>query len=188
MKRSQMEILGLAVVFILLIFGLLIYLRLSVNDEGSKDDFVQPKLSASVLNSMLKTSVRCDVNTVYSITDLLKDCADRGLRRISDCPLNDPSLIDQYKGNKFDNNDNLISCPLADHMLNVMLNETLRKYQLPTYLNIKVDAIEFLTINSTYNVNGRPRDCKIDTTQREPAVQPFELSVDTLIIQFGICY
>lgn len=41
MKRSQMEILGLAVVFILLIFGLLIYLRLSVNDEGSKDDFVQ---------------------------------------------------------------------------------------------------------------------------------------------------
>jgi hypothetical protein len=73
-RKSQMEILGLAFVFIILIFGLIIFLRLAKSPSDTSAKFTDPHLAASTVSSMLKTSVQCGYYT-YSVTDLLKDCA-----------------------------------------------------------------------------------------------------------------
>ena len=104
-RKSQMEILGLAFVFIILIFGLIIFLRFSVNDQKDKSMFTDPQQAASIISSMLKTSVECG-NYDYSVTNLLRDCA---MTQRIDC-------------------DGNTSCYVANETITQLLHETLAKY------------------------------------------------------------
>ncbi len=72
--KSQMEIMGLAVIVILISLG--IFFIITINKEGSniKKSFTQTQLASNILSSMLRTTtLDCSRN---SINQLLKDCAE----------------------------------------------------------------------------------------------------------------
>ena len=72
-KKSQMEIMGLAIVILLLIIGMLFVVRFMFREPAEfKAEFTQTQLASNTLNAFLKS------NTSYcsgmSITGLLEDC------------------------------------------------------------------------------------------------------------------
>ena len=72
-KRSQAEILGLAVVFILIVVGILFYIKYSAKEaDTSKQEFLESNMASNMLNSVLKTTTQCKDATV---NDLVQDCA-----------------------------------------------------------------------------------------------------------------
>lgn len=107
MKRSQMEIMGLAVIIILLALGLLFVVRFMILKEPSqiKNSFTQTEMAANLVNSVLKTSSGC---LGMSISEVLKDCA------VSQTP------------EVCENGDN--TCVFANSSLTVIFNETLIKF------------------------------------------------------------
>jgi len=73
MKRAQMEIMGLAVIMILVILGFVFGMRFLKSDDITfGQDFEQKTLATSFLNTMLGTTSNC-----YSATfrELIQDCA-----------------------------------------------------------------------------------------------------------------
>lgn len=74
-KRAQMEILGLAIVVVLVILGMLFVIKfMSLQEPGNlRQPVVQSQTAASYITAYLKTNVPdCRGLTV---TDLLQDCA-----------------------------------------------------------------------------------------------------------------
>ena len=74
MKKGQQEIMGLAIVIILIIIGLLYMAKFSFNKESSYEDYGQSELASGMLAALLATTSR-DCNWL-SISDILQDCAD----------------------------------------------------------------------------------------------------------------
>ena len=182
-----MELLGLAFLFVIVIFGLLIYLSMTShkNTSFSKDKYLQPKIASSILDAMLKTQIKCGTTT-YSLTDLLKDCMDPTRQRIS-CP--QYNYIPGYSQHLVDENINIPSCNISENMLERMLSQTFGKYKVGYYLVIKSlgndgsqDSGENLfqnKFNTTY--------CGEQFRHASPAVQPFELSSGSMEIDLGMC-
>ena len=69
-----MEILGLAVVVVILLVGILIFAKVGLNKPSqSRNDFVSSELASNTINTFLKTSAKdCSQLTM---SDLLYDCA-----------------------------------------------------------------------------------------------------------------
>ena len=74
MKRGQHEIMGLAVVIILIIIGLLYTAKFSSNKGFSYGDYKQSELASGMLTTLLATTSR-DCNGL-SLKEILQDCAD----------------------------------------------------------------------------------------------------------------
>jgi len=75
-KKSQMEIMGLAIIVVLLTLGILFVVQFVVVKEPSdiKKTFTRSQMAANMLNSILRTNSKdCFGNT---ISQLLKDCAE----------------------------------------------------------------------------------------------------------------
>lgn len=73
-KKSQMEIMGLAVVVVLIVLGLLFAVKfiLFKPEESVRKDYTNTQLSANILNTILNTNTPCNG---ISIEDLLKDAS-----------------------------------------------------------------------------------------------------------------
>ena len=77
-KKAQMEILGLAIVVVLLILGMVFVIEFIVTKKPSnlKKDIVESQVASNYLSTYLDTSVpECNSLT---ITELLQDCAAQG--------------------------------------------------------------------------------------------------------------
>ena len=81
-RRAQMEILGLAIIVVLIMMGVLFAIQfvLKAPSEELAQDYERSELAASLLTTMLGTTTNCRQATV---TELLQDCARS--QRIS-CP------------------------------------------------------------------------------------------------------
>ena len=80
-RRAQMEIMGLAIIMILVILGVLFGLKyLTSEPEEFKQEFEEKALATSFLNTMLGTTSECHQAT---FRELVQDCAQGGLVR---CP------------------------------------------------------------------------------------------------------
>ena len=76
MKRAQMEIMGLAIIIILVILGLLFGLKyLQKKPTEFQQEFEQKTLATSFLNTMLGTTSLCHKAT---FRELVQDCAQGG--------------------------------------------------------------------------------------------------------------
>ena len=74
MKKGQQEIMGLAIVILLIILAVLVIAKLSPNKEFYfKKEYEQSELASGMLNALLTTTTR-DCNWL-SIGDILQDCA-----------------------------------------------------------------------------------------------------------------
>ena len=82
MKKAQTEIIGLAIVVILLIIGMTFVIRFMIAQEpvDIKKQFTQAEIASNTLNTFLKsTSQNCND---LSMTELLQDC---GQSEIIEC-------------------------------------------------------------------------------------------------------
>ncbi len=76
MKKAQMEVMGLAIIVILITLGLLFVVKFVVLKEPSeiKKTFTRSQMAANMLNSILKTNSKDCYGATISY--LLRDCAD----------------------------------------------------------------------------------------------------------------
>lgn len=74
-KRAQTEILGLAIVVIIIILGVVLSLRFIKPNQTQdlKDTFTDSTLASNMLNVMLKTTIECKD---LELKTLLQDCAE----------------------------------------------------------------------------------------------------------------
>lgn len=75
MKKSQTEIMGLAIVVILIILGMTFFIKFKLNVEpvDYRKPFLYSQIASNTLNTLLK-STSADCNGL-SITELLQDCS-----------------------------------------------------------------------------------------------------------------
>ena len=76
MKLAQTEIIGLAIVVILVILGMAFVTRFKMTEEPAqhKKEFTQAELATNMLNTFLRTT--SDDCSEYSMTELLQDCGE----------------------------------------------------------------------------------------------------------------
>jgi hypothetical protein len=77
MRKAQMEILGLAIVVVLVLVGLVFAVRFIIlkDDTSFRDPFLSSEIASNTINTFLKTNSR-DCNDL-TMTELLQNCAQR---------------------------------------------------------------------------------------------------------------
>jgi hypothetical protein len=77
MKKAQTEIMGLAILIILIILGMTFIIRFTMSREqiDVKEQFTQSQLASNMLNTFLETNAQdCD----YTMLELLRNCGQGG--------------------------------------------------------------------------------------------------------------
>ena len=84
-KQAQMEIMGLAIVVVLLVLGMLFMVKfvLFKPQESYRADYTTTQLAANMINTILNTNTECNK---ISISELLQDAA-KDYPRINNCPV-----------------------------------------------------------------------------------------------------
>ena len=115
-KKAQMEIMGLAIIIILVSLAMLFIVQFVILRQPTdiKEKFTHKQLAKNTINTMLSTTSNCKF---ISIEDLLIDCAEGGFIQ---CP----------GGN---------SCTHSSSIIQEVLDNTLDKWNKKYYLTIKAD-------------------------------------------------
>ncbi|MEM2915897.1 MAG: hypothetical protein QXT19_00860 [Candidatus Woesearchaeota archaeon] len=115
--KGQMEIMGLAIIIILVSLGLLFAVRWMLKPPVVEPQRVEESvLAANFLSTMLGTTTECNKRTVR---DLLQDCAlTQGVTKCG----------------------GLSSCDYAKKIIEIMLAETFGKWKLNYYFSIRGNA------------------------------------------------
>ena len=73
-RKSQMEIMGLAIVVVLIVMGMLFSIKfvLFKEDKTYRKDYLNTQLAANTLNTLLNTNTNCNG---ISISELLQDAS-----------------------------------------------------------------------------------------------------------------
>ena len=136
-KRAQMEILGLAIVVVLVLVATVFIVRFLVlkSPTDYRKDFVSSELASNVINTLLKIAAKdCSQLTM---TELLQDCS-RG------------------RGIVCDNGQD--SCKFVESTAKDIFNETLEKW------NYKYEFLAYVDVNSPLIKIGQ--ECKADKTSK----------------------
>jgi hypothetical protein len=158
-----MEILGLAMIVVLVILAIFLYVMFVPRGETpqeAKRGLTDPKLAAATLDAILRTTVYCSSKQQkYSVTELLQDCY---YWQIIMCePTHD-------------------SCYAAKNRTTIMLNSTLNKwgrsYQFQTKNSVATTEPD-LIIGS----------CSSTRAQNKPAHQPVPMPSGVLNVTLRIC-
>jgi len=92
-RKSQMEIMGLAIIVVIIIFGILLSLMfLKPRDSSIKLDLTDSTLASNMLNVILKTTLYCkDIE----LKNLLQDCAEGSKNKVycNSSENNDPCFM-----------------------------------------------------------------------------------------------
>src|SRR3989344_1395299 len=82
-KKAQSEIIGLAIVVVLLIFALIFFVSVKNNDDNLDTRLIRTNLRAnSALNALMKVNVNND-----QMSRLIEDCLPQKLEKSSKCDL-----------------------------------------------------------------------------------------------------
>ncbi|MBR9706308.1 hypothetical protein GOV14_04685 [Candidatus Pacearchaeota archaeon] len=117
-KKGQMEIMGLAIVIMLLIVGMLFVVRFVITKEpeGYKKEFTQSQLASNMLNTLLKTNTDCPDLT---ITELLQDCGHNP---------DNPAITCSNNGKK--------SCQFVEDTAKYIFNQTLDEWNINYHFTV----------------------------------------------------
>jgi len=159
MKKGQTEIIGLAIIVILLVIGMTFVIRFMASKEpvDYKKQFTQAEISSNMLNTFLKTT--SDDCSGLTMTELLQDCGQNP---------SSPSI--RCEGDSID------SCDYVEQEAEFIFNETLDSIKLDYELKV------FLVENSPIFTLGSPclRDKKSKTF-------PIPTGSGTMFIKLDIC-
>ncbi len=165
-KRAQMEIMGLAIIILLIVIGLLFVFKFmgSKPKDELKQEFVDTKLASNMLNVILKTTLDCkDIE----IKNLYQDCAE-GITNIDYCGDDDP-------------------CHKASVVVEDILNNTLKKWGKSYTFNATIgtgpDSVKTLISN---------KDCTAANIGSkyaflESEIYPIPTDEGTMLIKLDIC-
>ena len=189
MKKSQMEMMGIAIIVVLLAFGLLFVIRFVLKEDRpeTKESFIESKLASSVMDTLLKTTAtEC---RGFSLGELIKDCRES----IGGGP---PVWTGDYvRDNSIEQAGGIAcyggapdSCDVSLSKINDILNSTLGG-------QLRVDY-EFFILSETKGepcrkVNYPPNiiftaGSKCPGTKKH-VCQPWPTSIDTIQLGLDIC-
>jgi len=116
-KKSQMEIMGLAVIVILVSLGILFAVQYVIFKKPTQTvkTYSTLQIASNTLNSLLTTTTDCRAAGNVDMTQLLQDCA-------------------AFPAITCDNGMN--SCEFSDTSINYILNNTLKKWRYPFRLYV----------------------------------------------------
>jgi hypothetical protein len=159
-KKSQMEMMGLAIIVILISFGLLFFLRFSLMKPSTTptQEYKKSALASNFINTLVETDAANCSNVKFS--DLFKDCAENnngGAGGLILCRL--PGM-------------QIHSCEFLRLQTVSILDETLAKWGIDYYFIATTDKKKPTQgqIFDPIPING---ECQGD---RKLAIQPFSLS------------
>ncbi len=111
MKKGQMEIMGLAIVMILISMGILFVLKFSIQSRqvDLKTEYTESQLSANLLNSLLQMTTDCNNKQVKTL--------------FSECSVS----------NQIDCGSGLNSCEYLNDTIGEILNKTLIRWNKRFY-------------------------------------------------------
>ncbi len=157
-KKAQMEILGLAVIIILITLAGLFVLRFVVlKPVEIKTSYTMKSLAVDTLTAMLRTNTECYGETVK---DLLMDCAESYTE----------------KGDILCENGQF-SCQFVKDMINTTLAKTLKTWNRNYIFNASTRDKTLMTFS-----NGGCKAAKMI----EPAIQPLPTS-NNLEVRLDVC-
>jgi hypothetical protein len=160
-KRAQFELIGLAIVVMLVVLGMFIVIRLQMFRQPTtvQTTYSQTQLASNFLNTLLLTNTDCGDRLVR---ELLIDCAD--LRAI------------RCNGET--------SCQRAETILDQILSQTLDKWNKRYLITMKKAGSQIV------GMNEKRKDCipgEMDTEM--PGIYYYNLEAGgTLTIRLDLCY
>ena len=83
-KKSQMEIMGLAIIIVIVILGLVLAMRLFGGKAAAKPDAMERQLASSFIKSALSDKFDVGCKEGVSLKDLYEDCAKPVQNKCSD--------------------------------------------------------------------------------------------------------
>ncbi|MBN2367757.1 hypothetical protein JXC34_01965 [Candidatus Woesearchaeota archaeon] len=159
-RKAQTEVLGVAIIVIMLVIGGVIMIRARLNkaDETQLDSYEDPELAQSFLNVMMKT--KTDINLI--VQDIIQECyADR----MDIC----------RTGNTAD------CCDYAYLVMKNSLQETLGEWSKNYQLTVRKGGetkgkIQDISVN-----------CDENSEQGQPGTYGIPFSPSTIIVTLRIC-
>jgi hypothetical protein len=142
-KEAQMEIMGLAIIVVLLVLGMLFMVKfvLFKEPEDYRAEYTNTQMAANMLNAILNTNTDCNG---ISVSELLQDASK-------------------------DNPD--IECgnmPLENYLKKVIgneiLNSTLREWKKPYFFKAYVPGKPVVSVGQEYSNKARERKTHFLTT------------------------
>ncbi len=169
-KRGQMEIIGLAVIVIMLSFGLIFALKTMIKPPSKiQESFAQKQLSQNMIDAMIKSSTNC---RSLDLQELLIDCANSGLGGRIEC-------------------SGVKSCTFVRGAMETILERTLDEWAVPYRLRVytgneviigEPDAgLYFENMECGANIEAGTAD--VET----PGIQPLPIESGTLTLMLEIC-
>jgi len=177
-RKSQTEMLGIAIVVILISIGILFIVSNSISKAGqqsTKAEFSEKQLATNILSAMLQTSTSCQNDR---ISTLMIDCGN-GVTRPQPC--GGETIQGVYIP------ETPYPCAYLNDTISLILNSTLkkwnRKYQFLAYTN----TIDLPKIN----ISSRINECLSGTGTGLKYVQKdsyyLPLYPDTMTVELSLC-
>ena len=138
MRKAQMEIMGLAIIVVIIIFGILLSLIFfKPADSSLKTDVTDSTLASNMLSMILKTTLDCKD---LELESLLQDCAE-GASNKEYCNVNDRDPCAKVEG------------IIRDDLLKKTLDVWKKQY---TFRAAVIGSGGLMDITNTPIVNGKP--------------------------------
>lgn len=166
-KKGQMEILGIALVVIILIIGVTFMLTLSLKpQERPHERFMKKQLSQNLVDSITKTNTECKG---FTFATVLANCANRPPAGSIDC------------------GDGVMTCQYANDTIASILDEVLGKMNYQYRFTAKVNGIHpiFPDMETSRCTQALIESGYINV--ETPGIQPFPIERGILEIMLQIC-
>jgi hypothetical protein len=172
--KSQAEIMGIAIVMVLIMLGIVFVIRFVVlpEDINVKKSYDQTQMAANFLSSAVKTTTECNRLT---ITELIQDCSENYGNNLAlyKCP------------------DNMNSCQFLNYSMEILLNASLNIMPQVNYdlLICKWDdynrqcSIDDSSMLSNFSKNG----CLGRRIEYESQQHSLPTDVGVRVVQMYIC-
>jgi hypothetical protein len=175
-KKSQTEILGLAIIVVFIAIGMLFVIKFSLNksNESPREQFITSELASNILNSMIDAHTSC---RNLDFAALLKDCAENNPGKIK-CTLN-----------SYCNNPNNEACSINNQNTQVYSCEFIEKeinQTLINFMSLMGNSRNYLftaTLNEEEIISISNGQC----TVWESAYQPLPTYKGSLNLRFQMC-
>lgn len=179
MKKAQTEMLGIAIVVILISIGILFIVAnamKSSNAKSQKTEFSERQLATNILASILSTSTECQNDR---ISTLMIDCGSNAGRP---CGGEDVSGVFIYPTSD--------PCEYLRDVITVMLNETLSKWKKKYQFSAYVSQGDVLISVNNSDVN---RECLggegtgLRYIQKDSYYLPLYMTGGTMTVELSLC-
>ncbi len=156
-RKAQTEIMGLAVIVLLLALGMLFIVKFVLlrPESTTEQEFVHSQLAGKILNSLIKTTSDCNN---APLADVIQNC-------VEGFP----------NGDMYCFNTEEYSCNFINQTIKYILKETLDKWKTDYTLTISVQNQTFFKFS----------DCTSPNTKS--AIQPINTALGDLILRLNIC-